>query len=351
MNSKERVKGAFSSKGFDRLPMWFGASDELTEKLCAYTGAEGYEGLLAKLDADFFPVHAKYTGPPLETYDDGTYETMWGIRRGGVSYGMALSAPLKHAETVKEIEDYPFPKTEWFDCSFSEHEKEMAKDYYVIGGEWAPFWHDAYDLVTLEKMFMDLLQNPSVPEALMDRCLEFHMELNDRIFAENAGLIDMYWFANDFGTNRGLMMSPETWRKYLKPRQAKLAEQGHKHGMTVCMHSCGDITSIIPDLIDIGVEVLNPIQVYCKGMDPACLKKEYGKDLVFFGAIDYNQLLSFGTEDEVRENVRLMIDTLGYDGRYIVAPSHDLLMGEVPVGNMVALYDEAKNYSKKYAAE
>ena len=351
MNSKERVKGAFSSKGFDRLPMWYGADIELTKKLCAYTGSLDGEDLLKNLSADFYTVRAKYIGPSLESYDDGSYETMWGIRRGGVSYGVALEAPLNHAETIKEIESYEFPKVEWFDCKFNDHEKEMAKDYYVIGGEWAPFWHEAFDLITLEKMLMDLLTNPVVPEALMDRCLEFHMELNEKVFTENRGLIDMYWFANDFGTNHGLMMSPEIWRKYMKPREAKLAEQGHKYGMTVCMHSCGDITSIIPDLIEIGIEVLNPIQVSCKGMDPVFLKKEYGKDLIFFGGIDYNELLSLGTEEEVRENVRYMVDTLGYDGRYIVAPSHDLLLGEVPAKNMIALYDEAKRYSRKYAAE
>jgi uroporphyrinogen decarboxylase len=115
------------------------------------------------------------------------------------------------------------------------------------------------------------------------------------------------------------------------------------------MHSCGDITSIIPDLIEIGIEVLNPIQVSCKNMNPEFLKREYGKDLIFFGGIDYNQLLNYGTVEEVRENVRWMIDTLGYDGRYIVAPSHDLLMSEVPAANMFAIYDEAGKYSVKYA--
>ena len=349
MNSKERVKGAFSSKGFDRLPMWYGADVGLTENLCTYTNAKDSEDLLEKLGADFYTVRAKYTGPELKTYEDGTYDTMWGIRRGGVSYGMALEAPLQHAETVKDIEKYEFPKAEWFDCRFTEHEKEMAKNYFVIGGEWAPFWHETYDLITQEKMLMDLLLNPAVPEAIMDRCLEFHLELNERIFTENPGLIDMYWFANDIGTNRGLIMNPDTWRKYIKPREAKLAEQGHKYGMTVCYHSCGDITSVIPDLIEIGIEVLNPIQVSCKGMDPEYLKKEFGKDIVLFGGIDYNQLLSYGTEEEVRENVRFMIDTLGYDGRYIVAPAHDLLMDEVPAANMFALYDEAKKYSPKYA--
>ena len=131
--------------------------------------------------------------------------------------------------------------------------------------------------------------------------------------------------------------------------QAKLAEQGRKFGLTVAMHSCGDVTEIIPDLIDIGIEILNPIQTSCPRMEPVFLKKEYGKDLIFFGAIDYNELLTYGTPQQVREGVRIMVDTLGYDGRYIVAPSHDLLMPEVSAENMLALYSEAREYSTKYA--
>ncbi len=120
---------------------------------------------------------------------------------------------------------------------------------------------------------------------------------------------------------------------------------GSAYGLKVAMHSCGDIHQIIPDLIEIGIEILNPIQVSAAHMDPAVLKREYGKDLVFFGAIDYNHVLNYGSEQTVRNEVRRIIDILGYDGKYIVAPSHDLLMPEVPARNIWALYDEARTYS------
>jgi uroporphyrinogen decarboxylase len=348
MTSKDRVKRALSSSGFDRLPMWYGAEPGLTEKLKSVLGLSTDEQLLQYFEVDFRTIRPKYIGPALNRYEDGTFDTMWGIKRGGGFWGTALNAPLEFAETPEDLENYSFPKASWFDTSFSEEEKKLSDDYAIIGGEWAPFWHEALELVTMEKMLMDLYLNPTLATTLLEKCLELHLEINERAFKENAEHIDIYWFANDFGTSNNLIMNPDVWRKLIKPLQAKLAKQGNKYGMKVAMHSCGDITQIIPDLIEIGIEILNPIQVSCPAMDPVFLKKEYGNDLIFFGAIDYNETLTNGTEQMVRNEVRRLIDILGRDGRYIVAPSHDLLMEEVPAENMIALYDEAKSYSTKY---
>lgn len=349
MNSKKRFYGAFNGAGFDRLPVWYGAEPGLDQKIMDELKIKDYESLLRALGSDFRTVRPKYVGPELKRYEDGTFDTMWGIKRGGGFWGLALNAPLEQAETIAEIEQYKWPKQEWMDITFTEEEKTFSEEYAIIGGEWAPFWHEAMELVTLEKFFMDFHLNPKLAQALLEKCFEFHYELNEKLFQQYGEYIDIYWFGNDFGQTHKLMIDPETWRKFIKPLQGKLAEQGRRFGKKVAMHSCGDLTQIIPDLIEIGVEILNPIQVSAPAMEPNFLKKEYGKDLMFFGAIDYNELLTHGTPEDVRKDVRKMIDILGCDGRYIVAPSHDLLMPEVPVENMLALYDEAINYSVKYA--
>lgn len=349
MTSKERFRNVIKSKGFDRLLMWYGAEPDLTEKLKRYLEVETDEQLMETLNVDFRTIRPKYIGPHLKSYPDGTFDTMWGIRRGGGYWGVALNAPLEQVESIEELKNYRFPQADWFDVAFTKEEKWLSQKYAIIGGEWAPFWHEAMELLGMEKFLMDFYLNPELVTYLLEECLELHLEINERLFKEYAKYIDVYWFANDYGTNNKLIINPDVWRKYLKPLQAKLAEQGHKYELTVAMHSCGDITQIIPDLIDIGIEILNPIQVSCPAMDPQFLKKEYGKDLVFFGAIDYNELLSHGTPEQVREGVRQMIDILGYDGRYIVAPSHDLLRSEVPAENMLVLYNEAAKYSVKYA--
>ena len=348
LNSKTRVNNALSGKEIDRLPMWYGAEPALTEKLRLHLGLETEEQVYQALGADFRTIRPRYVGPELEKNPDGTFRTVWGILRGGGFWGTALNHPLSHVEEIEELEDYPWPNPDHFDVTFTPEDIALSQEYAIIGGEWAPFYHEAEELLGTEKFLMKLIEDPELAEALLDKCLDFHMEINERLFSQYAKYIDVYWFANDVGVSRGLLFGPEIWRKFFKPRQKKLADQGHKYGLKVAYHSCGDISSIIEDLIEIGIDILNPIQVSCPGMNPVELKKKYGGRINFFGAIDYNQLLSHGTVEEVRQGVKDMIDILGHDRQMIVAPSHDLLMAEVPAENMVALYETAKEYSPKY---
>ncbi len=348
MNSKTRFLNQMEGKPIDRLTMWYGAEPDLTHNIMKLLNLSTEEELMQELHADFRTVRPKYIGPKLGRYPDGTFDSIWGIKRGGGFWGTALNHPLEHVEDVSELDDYAWPTADLFDVNFTEEEIELSKQYAIIGGEWAPFFIEAYELVGYEKLLMDLYINPVLACEIMERCLNFHLEINERLFPKYAKYIDMDWFCNDYGITKGLLIDPNMWRKYCKPLQAKLAAQGHKYGMKVAMHSCGDISSIIPDLIDIGIQIINPIQVNCPGMDPKKLKQEFGRDIIFFGGIDYNELLSNGTQKEVEEGTKEMIDILGYDGGMIVAPTHDLLMSEVPAENMVTLYKTALEYSPKF---
>lgn len=348
MNSKTRVARALRGMSIDRFPMWYGAEPALTRKIMKYLGLADEEEMLQRLGADFRTIRPRYIGPPLENNADGTFKTVWGILRGGGYWGTALTHPLAHIESIEELDSYDWPDPDMFDVAFTEEDIALSQEYAIIGGEWAPFYHEAEELVGTEKFLMMLYEDPELAEALLDRCLDFHLQINERLFSEYAKYIDVYWFANDMGVSRGMLMSPDMWRKVFKPRQKKLADQGHRYGLKTAYHSCGDISAIIPDLIEIGIDILNPIQVSCAGMEPVELKRKYGGKIVFFGGIDYNQLLSHGTVEEVRTGVEKMIDILGYDRQMIVAPSHDLLMEEVPAENMVALYETARQYSPKY---
>ncbi|MGI6114375.1 MAG: uroporphyrinogen decarboxylase family protein [Mahellales bacterium] len=345
MNSKARVKAAFSGEGYDRLPMWYGAEPGTTENTCKFMGVNSEEELMRTLGIDFRTIRPRYIGPHLERYPDGSFDTYWGIRRGGGFWGIPLNTPLQHAQSIKDVEKHKFPEVEWFDVEFNEEDKRLSKDYYIIGGMWAPFWHETGDLLGFEKMLVDLYLNPALVDAVIERTFQFNYEVTHKAFEANKGLIDMFWFANDFGSQDGLLLDPKLWRKFFKPRIKKLSELGHRYNMTVAMHSCGDIHEIIPDLIEIGIEVINPIQPTAANMDLATLKSEYGKDIIFFGAIDVTEILNHGTEQQVRDETRRVIDLLGYDGKYIVAPSHDLMMEEIPPRNIWAMYDEGKKYS------
>ena len=344
MNSKQRVAAALGGNGnYDRLPMWYGAEPNTTQNVLAFLSLGSEEELCEYLGIDFRTIRPRYIGPELKRYADGTFDTMWGIRRGGGFWGTALNTPLAHADSIQTVDAYPFPCSQWFDVRFTDQDRRLSRDYCIIGGMWSPFWHDAMELLGLEKMFIDMKFNPSLVEAVVDKCFEFYYGLSAQAFEVNRGLIDIFWFANDFGTQNGLIIDPRI-AKFFKPKIALLSDLGHRHGLKVAMHSCGDIHQIIPDLIEIGIEILNPIQVSAANMDPIVLKRQYGKDIVFFGTIDYNHVLNYGTEQSCATKCG-HYRHIGPRWKVHCRPSHDLLMPEVPARNIWAMYDEGVKYS------
>ncbi|MGI6114200.1 MAG: uroporphyrinogen decarboxylase family protein [Mahellales bacterium] len=345
MNGKQRGLAPFKNEKMDRFPMWYGGAPQTTINIMEYLNADSEEQALHSIiGIDYKTIRPSYIGKPFRKYEDGTVENEWGIRRGGYHWGQPLNAPLENAQTIKDVENHRFPDPDDWDVVIDQETREAAKGYCIIGGTWAPFFHDSTELMGMEKFFMEMHFNPSVVEAIIRKCFEFYYEVNRRTFEANPGVIDFYFFGNDFGSQRGLLISPEMWRKFYKPYVAKFIEQAHKYGTVAALHSCGDIHEILPDLIEIGLDAINPIQVNAANMDPCVLKREYGSNIVFFGGIDENEILLKCTEQRVREETRRIIDILGSDGKYIVAPSHDYLLPEIPAENIVAMYDEAKKY-------
>jgi len=345
MTNKDRALAPFKRKAMDRFPMCYGADPVFTRNLIHYLGAETEdEALYDIVDIDFKTIRPKYIGPPFEKFEDGSEMTDWGIRRAGMYFGLAMNHPLAEADTIADVEKHKFPNPENYDVIITDEQKNWAKNYCLIGGSWAPFFHDSIELVGMEKLFMDMYLNESFVDAVVEKCFGFHYELDRRVFEQNPNTVDMYFIGNDYGSQRQLLLSPDMWRKFYKPRMAKLIEQAKRNGCVIAIHSCGSIRPIIKDLIEIGVDAINPIQVNAQDMNPEELIKEFGDDCVFFGGIDENEILLKHTQKDVREETRRIIDILGQHGRYIVSASHDYLLPEVPVENVFAMYDEAKKY-------
>ncbi|MDR2376518.1 MAG: hypothetical protein LBD96_08785 [Treponema sp.] len=345
MSPRERGLAPFLRRGMDRFPMWYKGAGETTENIRrALDAATVDDALYGKIGLDYKTINPEYRGPRLSRFDDGTWMNEWGVRRGGYHYGIALTAPLKDARTVSDIENYPGPDPSWYEVKLTAEQLVWAKDYCLIGGYWSPVFHDATELLDMENFFMSMYSDEALVFAVLEKCFAFYYELDRRVFEANPGAIDMYFIANDFGTQQSLFMSPEMWRKFFKPYIGRLMAQAKQHGCVTALHSCGSIRSIIGDLIEIGVDAINPIQVNAVNMDPAELIKEFKDACVFFGGIDENEILLHRTEQAVRDETRRIIDTLGEYGRYIVAASHDFLLPEVPARNIIAMYDEAKTY-------
>lgn len=347
MNSKQRVNAVFNGNNIDRYPMWYGGAPQTTDNLIKKLGAVNEQDAMKMLGIDFITVRPEYKGSNLKKYSNGSEDTIWGIRRGGEWYGQALNHPLKYAETVKAVETYSWPSKDLWDVKINDEILKKAQRYCVIGGMWAPFFHDVIELLGMENCFIKMFEKPEIVEAVIERVFDFYYDLSLKTFQSNPQVIDMFFFGNDFGAQKGLLCSPDMWRRFFKPSIKKLVELGHQFNTKAVLHSCGDIYEIIPDLIEIGIDGINPVQITAFGMNPEKLISEYGRDIVFFGGIDVNKVLTKGSEMEVRAETRRIIDILGSYGRYIVAPTHDYMLPDIPVCNIIAMYDEAKKYSAK----
>ena len=313
-------------------------------------GAASKEGLLEKLGVDLRYVFPDYVGPRLRTCDDGSYDDVWGVRRKIVksaegSYEHTVSSPLSSVKTVEDLEEWSPPSPDWYDYS-SLHSKCEAYDEYatVFVGDRTNrtcVLHEAIYLRGVQQALIDLLRNPQFTHCLYEKIAGFYLKFNRRCFEEAGDLIDIFMMGEDLGTQGGLLVSPRVFREFIKPYLARHVRLAKRYGIEVMLHSCGAIRALIPELIEIGIDILNPIQVRAKGMKPAELKREFGDRLSFHGGVDIQKTLPRGTPEDVRAEVRNRVRTLGKGGGYILCSTHNI-QADTPIENILAMYEEAK---------
>jgi len=341
MNSKERVLTTFAHIEPDRVPLWFGASEGLTKRLIRKCGVSSEEDLMKRLHIDFRRVRERYIGPPLGD------KSFWGIHRGGVYYGQPMSHPLAGVETVEEVLEYPdFPSVDWFDFEGISEQCEKWREYAIIGGPWVVVFTDATELVGMDEFFVKMYTHPEVMQAVIQKVSDFYYELALRFFESAGDKINIFFFGDDMGTQLSLLISLRHWREFCKPHIQRFIELARQWDLKTMFHSCGAIRKIIPDLVELGLDALNPVQVAAQGMDLASLKAEFGDRLTFHGGIDHQRILARGSQEDVRSEVRRAIDIMAPGGGYCLAASHDLMLDEFPAENVIAMYDEAYEYGK-----
>lgn len=340
-------------------------------------GFEGAERWLRHFQAkDVFELRGKLgldirMAPPIYTGQNASCGlSIWGTKRNVIGYqGVGYSRekgdhPLIGAESVADIERFNWPEADEFEFDAMREllltvpdiacwvgpragvvEKGLShKDITGVPGAWIPFVCTLFELFGFEETLMKFYDQPKLIEAATYHFEEFILNLSQRVLKATEGLADIFWFGDDFATARGMMMSPEHWRKFLKPTYRKIFQLAKSHDRKMWFHCCGTFREVMPDLIDMGMDVWETTQVHLPGNEPEVLKKEYGKDICFYGAINTQQTLPFGTPDEVRAEVRERIRLLGKGGGYIVGGDHAILP-DVPIENVLAMIDEAKNTS------
>lgn len=315
-----------------------------------------------KLDTDIQSARPVYTGP-LRGKDLSIWGTPMNIYgAAGVGYGVGRDYPLAGAETVAEIEAWPWPNPQDFDYAVTaevlqsipgDRAKRLDGKYGVEkagcthaeltqNGAWVPLVCTLFDLFGLEGTLVRMHLEPELIEAALRHLEEFLLGFFSRMLDQAGHAADLVYFGDDFSTQKGMMISPEQWRRFLLPTYRRIFSLIKNHGKYVWFHSCGSFHEVMGDLIDAGMDVWETVQVRATGNDPRRLKNDYGRHITFYGGISTQDTLPSGTPEQVRREVRERVAVLGEGGGYVVGADHGI-MPDVPMENVLAMYDEARH--------
>ena len=273
----------------------------------------------------------------------GRFRDVWGItfQRIEYAYGTYLeydSHPLADVSDWGELADYPWPSVhEVWDFSNIKCDAQ-AKSEYAVVYDGAILFQYCYALRGFERLLMDLAESPGFARALLEKVVDHWVEFGTALLEQADGWVDLFVINDDYGTQDGPLFRPDTWREFLKPLVRKAVKAYKEYGVKVVFHSCGSVRQFIPDFIEMGVDVLDPVQVSALGMDPAVLKREFGDALTFRGAIDTQEVLPRGTPEQVKDEVKRRILELAPGGGYIATSVHNI-QPDVPLENIMAMYE------------
>jgi uroporphyrinogen decarboxylase len=283
--------------------------------------------------------------PYLPELAEGSSVDEWGVgyAPGSFYHFTRLVKPMEELDSVADLQAYPFPT---FDEPWRRaHARQQIKAFHArelaVGGAMAQtIFEVAWAMRGMERLFIDFVSNPAFATYLLDRITDIRCDMA-RFFAKED--VDVLILGDDVSMQTGMLMSPDTWRRWFKARMARIIAEARevKPDLHVFYHSDGNPELIIPDLIEIGITILNPIQPEC--IDPVMVKERYGDRLALWGTIGIQTTLPFGTPDEVRQKVKTRIETVGYDGGLVLGPTHTI-EPEVPWENIVALYEAIEEY-------
>ena len=344
MTPKERVIRTVEHKEADRIPLNLYASNESRKKLFNYFHLNNWEDILVNFKIDIRVISGGWTDiTPTKIEKDGTYLDIWGVRRG--NHMVAIEHPLYNLETSDQVDQYNFPSSLNVDYDYYINDCKKYPSYAVAAIAWGTFLAVSQGLIGMEGLLIRMIESPELISYLFKKITNYYLEVQKKIYQKAGNLIDIVFFGEDFATQNGLMFSKEMWRLFIKPNLEKMFKQAKEYGYKVMFHSCGAISEIIPDLIEIGVDILEPIQPKAKGMDIIELNKKYGDKISFHGNIDTQITMPRGTKKDVEKEVLDIITNVAPGGGLIICTSHEI-QGDVPVDNIITLYDTAIKYGK-----
>jgi len=348
MTSRERVWAVITHQPVDRVPAELWATAEVRQMLLEHFATDEWQVVLDRLGVDGFAhVGMPYTGPP-RVGPDGQPAGLWGVQSRtitlptGGTYSERIRAPLAEVTDPAELDDFNWEDPADHDFKAAGRVCREAQPHKVtMAGYIAPYV-DLWNLFGEERALLNIALRPELIEAVLERTMHYRLRQHRMLFEACGGYLDVTQVTDDFGSQNGLIMSHGHIRELFWPHYRAAIALAHEFGLKVYHHDDGGIAEIIPDLVEMGVEILNPVQWACRGMDLEWLKREFGRDLCFDGAVENQRIIPFGTPDEVRAEVRKNIRILAGDGTgYICGPCHNIQSG-TPLENVLALYDEIR---------
>lgn len=332
---KQRVRNILSGTATSGAGLWLGNPHADTVRLyCRRPGVSGFEALRLAWGDDCRWIAA-----------DGAYRHPEGkpaldpyLGRPKLSHGQP--GVFADCESTAAVERYPWPDPQYLGFTSLRARLLSESRFAVFSGMWAPFFHNVADFFGMENYFVKMHTHPAVVEAVTDHVVGYYMAANQRFFEECGDLVDAYFFGNDFGSQENLLISPSHFARFVLPYFRKLVGQAKTFGLPVILHSCGAVAKVIPALLDAGIDGLHPLQARARGMSADELARQFRGQLAFMGGVDTQELLITAAPDDIKREVHRLRAIFGE--RFIVSPSHEAVLPNVPLENLQAMAEAAK---------
>jgi uroporphyrinogen decarboxylase len=348
MTPRQRVLATLARKPTDRTPIDLWLTPEVLQSLRAHTGESDELAVYQALGLDkivwVFPGYGSGRFDP----NEGNGQTMWGVptrmmRAGLATYQEFGTPPLGGFDEVEQLDDYPlWPDPANFDYAGAKAWAQQARAFdFATIGPWISHFEIYCQMRGLENALMDVAADPGFLEATLDRIDAIQTAMLERFLGIMGDLIDIVFISDDMGTQESLLLSPTAWDRHFRARLRNWCDLIHRHGKKVLYHTDGAVRPLLPQIIGCGIDILNPIQHICPGMERAALQRDFGAQVIFHGGVDNQHVLPFGTPGDVRHETRTCIETLGRDGGYICCSCHNVQAG-TPVPNILAMIAEAQ---------
>lgn len=345
MTSHERLLATINRQPVDRIPVDVWLTPEVLASLMAHLGEQDEYALYRKLGVD--KIAWVFPGYGSDKFDPNASDghDLWGVPTHRVQSGLATyqefgEGPLARYDSPAQLDSYTlWPDPARFEYAAARQQAQRAREFgFATIGPWISHFEIYCHMRGMENALVDVIAEPEFLDAGLDRIEAVQTRMLERYLTELGDLIDIVFISDDMGTQESQLISTPAYVRHLKPRLRRWVELVHRHGKKVLFHTDGAARPFVPHLIDCGIDLLNPIQHICPGMDRAGLKRDFGSQVVFHGGVENQQVLPFGTVDDVRREVITCLETLGAGGGYIPSSCHNIQAG-TPPANVIAMIE------------